>query len=49
VLTRTQLRDIMAFMSILTRPWQNDGEAPFGESNRAMSSTTQESKPGGHP
>ena len=49
VLTRAQLRDIVAFMGVLTAPRAQDGEQPFGESNRAMSSVTQESKPGGHP
>jgi quinoprotein glucose dehydrogenase len=48
VLTRAQLRDLVAFMGVLTRPWDT-GEKPFGQSNRAMSSTTQESAAGGHP
>ncbi|HEY6123435.1 MAG TPA: HEAT repeat domain-containing protein [Steroidobacteraceae bacterium] len=49
VLTRAQLRDLVAFMGVLTRSDRGDGEVPFGQSNRAMSSTTQESKAGGHP
>ncbi len=49
VLTRAQLRDLVAFLGVLTRSEQPEGEAPFGKSNRAMSSTAQESKPGGHP
>ena len=49
VLTRTQLRDIVAFLSVLTRAEQPDGEVPFGQSNRAMSSVSKESTPGGHP
>jgi quinoprotein glucose dehydrogenase len=48
VLTRAQLRDIMAFMAVLTNP-RSVGEEPFGESNRAMKSVTVEAKPGGHP
>jgi putative heme-binding domain-containing protein len=47
VLSRQQLRDVMAFMLTL------DGsgfaaEKGFGEANRAMSSTPQESRAGGH-
>jgi quinoprotein glucose dehydrogenase len=49
VLTRTQLRDIVAFLSVLTRAERPDGEVPFGQSNRAMSSVSKESAPGGHP
>jgi quinoprotein glucose dehydrogenase len=49
VLTRAQLRDIVAFLSVLTRAEQPDGEVPFGQSNRAMSSVSKESAPGGHP
>jgi quinoprotein glucose dehydrogenase len=49
VLTKTQLRDIVAFLGVLTRAQQLDGEVPFGQSNRAMSSVSKESAPGGHP
>ena len=49
VLTRAQLRDLVAFMGVLTRSDRPDGEMPFGQSNRAMSSTAQETKAGGHP
>jgi hypothetical protein len=48
VLTRAQLRDLVALLSVLTQS-QRDGEVPFGQSNRAMSSTAQETKAGGHP
>ncbi len=48
VLSRAQLRDIMAFMAGLTAP-RSEGEEPFGESNRAMKSVAVEAKPGGHP
>jgi len=49
VLTRAQLRDLVAFMGVLARSDRPDGELPFGQSNRAMSSTAQETKAGGHP
>jgi quinoprotein glucose dehydrogenase len=49
VLTRSQLRDVVALLSVLTRSERPDGEVPFGQSNRAMSSTAQETKAGGHP
>jgi len=49
VLTRAQLRDLVAFLGVLTRSERPEGEAAFGKSNRAMSSTAQDSKPGGHP
>jgi len=49
VLTRSQLRDLQAFLQVLTRAERPDGEAPFGQSNRAMSSVSKESQPGGHP
>jgi putative heme-binding domain-containing protein len=49
VLTRTQLRDIVEFLSLYTRGGQPATEAPFGESNRAMSSVSKEQAPGGHP
>jgi len=49
VLTRSQLRDMVALLSVLTRSERPDGEVPFGQSNRAMSSTAQETKTGGHP
>jgi quinoprotein glucose dehydrogenase len=49
VLTRSQLRDLVAFMQGLTRTNRDSSEEPFGKSNRAMSSVTTESKTGGHP
>jgi len=49
VLTRSQLRDMVALLSALTSTNRPDGDVPFGESNRAMSSTAQETKAGGHP
>jgi quinoprotein glucose dehydrogenase len=49
VLTRGQLRDIMAFLKVLTGA---RGDAPpeenFGSSNRAMQSTAKEGTAGGH-
>ncbi|MEO8018963.1 MAG: HEAT repeat domain-containing protein [Pseudomonadota bacterium] len=48
-LPREQLRDLIAFLNVLTRPNGPDGDAPMGESNRAMSSVSKESAPGGHP
>jgi quinoprotein glucose dehydrogenase len=50
-MTRAQLRDVVAFLQILTQPrnMSGEGEEPaFGASNRAMSSVPKESKPGGH-
>jgi quinoprotein glucose dehydrogenase len=49
VLTRTQLRDVVAFLSLYMRGEQPAAEVPFGQSNRAMSSVSKESAPGGHP
>ena len=49
VLTRAQLRDLVAFMAVLTHAQRNPGEETFGKSNRAMGSVTQESSAGGHP
>ena len=49
VLTRAQLRDLVSFLGVLTRAQRTDGEVPFGESNRAMSSTAKETQAGGHP
>jgi putative heme-binding domain-containing protein len=50
VLTREQLRDVVAFLSVLTKDVQpGGGEEPFGQSNRAMSSTAKETQAGGHP
>jgi putative heme-binding domain-containing protein len=49
VLTRSQLRDMVALLSVLTQSQRPDGDVPFGQSNRAMSSTAQETKAGGHP
>jgi quinoprotein glucose dehydrogenase len=47
VLTREQLRDLMAFMLMLDGTGFA-GEKGFGEVNRAMSKTVTESRPGGH-
>jgi quinoprotein glucose dehydrogenase len=50
VMSREQLRDVVAFLQVLTQPRSMDGDEPaFGTSNRAMSSTAKESQPGGHP
>jgi len=49
VLTRAQLRDLVAFLGVLTQDSRSGGEEAFGQSNRAMSSTTKESQSGGHP
>ncbi len=49
VLTRAQLRDLVSLLGVLTRAQRPDGEVPFGQSNRAMSSTAQETQAGGHP
>jgi quinoprotein glucose dehydrogenase len=49
VLTRAQLRDLVSFLGVLTRAQRPDGEVPFGQSNRAMSSTAKETQAGGHP
>jgi quinoprotein glucose dehydrogenase len=49
VLTRAQLRDIVALLQVLTQAQRNPGEETFGTSNRAMSSVTKESAAGGHP
>ena len=51
LLTRAQLRDVVSFLQALKQPWNTggEGEVPFGQSNRAMSSTSKESQPGGHP
>jgi len=49
VLTREQLRDVVAFLSVLTKDLQPGGEESFGQSNRAMSSTAKETQAGGHP
>ena len=51
VLTRTQLRDVVAFLHALDRPAPAGGgdEPAFGQSNRAMQSTAKEGASGGHP
>ena len=49
VMTRAQLRDVVAFLQVLTRAERSPGEEAFGKSNRAMSTVTQESSAGGHP
>jgi quinoprotein glucose dehydrogenase len=47
VLTREQLRDIVAFLTVLDGTGFA-GEQGFGEANRAMSKVTTDSKAGGH-
>jgi quinoprotein glucose dehydrogenase len=49
VMTRAELRDVVAFLQVLTRAERSQGEEAFGKSNRAMGSVTQESSAGGHP
>jgi quinoprotein glucose dehydrogenase len=50
VMSREQLRDVVAFLQVLTQPRNMGGDEPaFGTSNRAMSSASKESQPGGHP
>jgi hypothetical protein len=50
VLTRAQLRDVVAFLHALDRPPPaNDDEPAFGVSNRAMQSVAKEGPSGGHP
>lgn len=49
VMTRAELRDVVAFLQVLTRAERSAGEEAFGKSNRAMSPVTQESSAGGHP
>jgi len=51
-LTRTQLRDVVAFLAGLDGKRGRDGSPPeetFGTSNRAMQSAPKESRAGGHP
>jgi len=51
-LTRTQLRDVLAFLKGLDGKRGRDGNPPeetFGTSNRAMQSTAKEGAVGGHP
>jgi len=51
-LTRTQLRDVVAFIQGLDGKRGRDGNPPeeiFGASNRAMQSTAKEGAAGGHP
>jgi quinoprotein glucose dehydrogenase len=49
VLTREQLRDLVAFLQVLNGTQRPQAEEAPGPSNRAMSSVTRESQPGGHP
>jgi len=50
VLTRTQLRDIVAFLHALDRAAPaGESEPAFGQSNRAMQSVVKEGAAGGHP
>jgi putative heme-binding domain-containing protein len=51
MLTRTQLRDVVAFLKVLdgSRSQGGGGEESFGTSNRAMQSAPKEGAAGGHP
>jgi len=51
MLTRTQLRDVVAFLKVLdgSRGPGAGAEENFGASNRAMQSAPKEGAPGGHP
>jgi quinoprotein glucose dehydrogenase len=51
VLTRAQLRDVVAFLQVLdgARGPGGGGDDGFGASNRAMQSTAKQGTPGGHP
>ncbi len=51
VMTRTQLRDVVAFLARLDgkRGGAAPADVPFGTSNRAMQSTAKEGASGGHP
>jgi putative heme-binding domain-containing protein len=51
MLTRTQLRDVVAFLKVLdgSRSQGGGGEESFGTSNRAMQSAPKEGPAGGHP
>ena len=52
VLSRAQLRDMVAFLKVLNGSRGPQGDAPeetFGTSNRAMQSTAKEGAAGGHP
>ena len=52
VLSRAQLRDMVAFLKALNGSRGPQGDAPeetFGTSNRAMQSTAKEGAAGGHP
>jgi quinoprotein glucose dehydrogenase len=46
VLSRQDLRDLVAYLETLKQ--RDPSTQGFGTSNRAMSKTTQESRPGGH-
>ena len=50
VLSRAQLRDMVAFLSMLKQAWGNDGDTGMNEGGkaRAMQSVTTEGKSGGH-
>ena len=51
MLTRAQLRDVVAFLKALdgSRSPQGGAEEGFGASNRAMQSAPKEGPTGGHP
>jgi hypothetical protein len=50
VLTRTQLRDVVAFLHALDRAASpGEAEPAPGQSNRAMQSVVKEGAAGGHP
>ena len=48
VLSRKDLRDLVAFLKALNQPLPGQEEAKFGASNRAMAPVTKPAKPGGH-
>ncbi len=49
VMSRGELRDVVAFLQALDGSRAPQDEPAFGESNRAMSSTSELGAPGGHP
>jgi quinoprotein glucose dehydrogenase len=49
MLSRTDLRDLVAFLKVLDGSRRGDQEESFGSSNRAMSPVTAPAKEGGHP
>ncbi len=48
VLSRNDLRNLVAFLKVLDRPLPGQAEESFGETNRAMSTVTLPAKEGGH-